>query len=655
MCGIAGIVRADPRVPVEEESLLRMARAIRHRGPDGFGICLDPGAGLVSTRLSIVDLEGGWQPLVAPGDGSVLVFNGEIYNHPELRAWLQSAGTTFETKSDTEVLLALLAHEGTAGLDRLNGQFAFAWWEPAARRLTLARDRFGVRPLHYSLSGAGDLTFGSEAKALFAAGEVAPSLDLLGIDQSFLLWAPQAPRTSFAGVAAVEPGGLVVWEEGEIVERRRWWSVDESTGAGGSDLDELLRDSVHLRLRADVPVGAYLSGGLDSSLISALAQTEKRGELKTFSVAFQDEAYDERPEQELVAREIGTDHHIVEATAAKIAAVFPDVIAHAEAPLVRTAPAPLFLLSEAVQERGMKVVITGEGADELFWGYDLFKEVMIRRLHEIEPARALELLDELYPHLGSVGRRGPGWSRHLLQAGPQGDPLSSHMTRIVATGTIRGFYRPSLAAELDEAAALAPVRAGLPPGFGDRPELERAAWLELTTLLEPYLLAAQGDRVTMAHGVEGRYPFLDHRVHAFAAGLPPDRKLTADEDKVALRELAKGLIPASIAERRKQPYRAPEVAPFIGAGAPQWVEEVLSADALAAAGLWDDRKVDGLLRRCRAGRATGVREGMALVGIISTQLLHRAFVQPGAPGPAEEVAPKVRIDRTVAQTAGGRK
>jgi len=654
MCGIAGIVRADPRAPVEEGALLRMARAIRHRGPDGFGICLDPGAGLVSTRLSIVDLEHGWQPLVAPGDGSVLVYNGEIYNHPELRSSLESAGTRFETSSDTEVLLALLGREGTAGLDRLNGQFAFAWWQPAIRRLTLARDRFGVRPLHFSLSGGGDLTFGSEAKAIFAAGELAPRLDPLGIDQSFLLWAPQAPRTAFAGVSAVEPGGLVVWDDGEIVERRRWWRPDQRDDAGRSDLDELLRDSVHLRLRADVPVGAYLSGGLDSSLISALAQTEKRGGLRTFSVAFQDEAYDERPEQELVAREIGTDHHVVEATAAKIAGVFPEVVTHAETPLVRTAPAPLFLLAEAVRDRGMKVVITGEGADELFWGYDLFKEVMIRRLHETDPARALAFLDDLYPHLGSVGRRGPGWSRHLLEAGDPGDPLSSHMARIVATGTVRGFYRPGLAAELEDADALAPVRAGLPSGFDDRPELERAAFLELTTLLEPYLLAAQGDRVAMAHGIEGRYPFLDHRVHSLASGLPPDQKLTEDEDKIALRRYARGLLPAAIADRRKQPYRAPEVAPFVGPDAPEWVEEALSSEALAAAGIWDERKVGGLLRRCRAGRATGVREGMAFVGIISSQLLHRAFVQPGEPRPEEDSAPKVRIDRTVVESGGSK-
>ena len=202
MCGIAGIVRADPGEAVEEQALLRMARSIRHRGPDGFGLLLDPGAGLVSTRLSIVDLAHGWQPLTGEAD-SVLVYNGEVYNHPELREQLRRQGVEFRTRSDTEVVHALLEHEGLAGLDRLNGQFALAWWQPRRRRLTLVRDRFGVRPLSYASGADGSLVFGSEAKALFASGEVRAAVDLAGLDQVLTLWAPQAPRTAFAGSASL--------------------------------------------------------------------------------------------------------------------------------------------------------------------------------------------------------------------------------------------------------------------------------------------------------------------------------------------------------------------------------------------------------------------------------------------------------------------
>ncbi|MCB0875099.1 MAG: asparagine synthase (glutamine-hydrolyzing) [Solirubrobacterales bacterium] len=651
MCGIAGIVRADEGEAVEERALLRMARAIRHRGPDGFGLLLDPGAGLVSTRLSIVDLEHGWQPLVAAGDDSVLVYNGEVYNHPELREWLRSRGVVFRTRSDTEVVHALLEYEGPAGLDRLNGQFALAWWQPRRRRLTLVRDRFGVRPLSFSFREDGTIVFGSETKALFASNEVRPEVDLAGLDQVFTLWAPQAPRTVFAGVDQLEPGGLLVWERGEVIERRRWWRAGPDQEDPVEDLEALMRDSVGLRLRADVPVGAYLSGGLDSSVISALAQVEKAGELRTFSVAFDDPTYDERAEQELVARALGTSHHVVEADAAAIAAAFPDVIRHAETPLVRTAPVPLYLLAREVHDHDLKVVVTGEGADELFWGYDLFKEVAIRSRHRDDPERAMELLGELYPHLGgSAARRGPGWARFLLAAGAGGDSLASHMTRVDATASVRAFYRDDIAAGLSVDAALEPIRDGLPEGFSELDELERAAWLEVTTLLEPYLLAAQGDRVAMAHGVEGRYPFLDHRVYARSVALPESEKLTDTSDKVALRRLAGKLLPKSISTRRKQPYRAPEVVPFFAPGAPGWVEEALAPAALEEVGIWDPRRVEGLLRRCRSGRANGVREGMALIGILSTQVWHEMFFGGEGEQPAETAVPAVRIDRTVDQS-----
>ena len=650
MCGIAGIVRADPGEAVEEQALLRMARSIRHRGPDGFGLLLDPGAGLVSTRLSIVDLAHGWQPLTGEA-GSVLVYNGEVYNHPELREQLRGQGVEFRTRSDTEVVHALLEHEGLAGLDRLNGQFALAWWQPRRRRLTLVRDRFGVRPLSYATGADGSLVFGSEAKALFASGEVRAAVDPAGLDQVLTLWAPQAPRTAFAGVSQLEPGSVLVWERGRIVERRRWWTAGPGGEEPGEGLEDLLRDSVALRLRADVPVGAYLSGGLDSSLISALAQVEKEGELRTFSVAFDDPAYDERAEQELVARALGTSHHVVEAGAAEIADAFPDVVRHAETPLVRTAPVPLYLLAREVHAHDLKVVVTGEGADELFWGYDLFKEVAIRSGHRDDPERAMELLAELYPHLGaSAARRGPGWARFLFEAGAVDDPLASHLTRVDATASARAFYRDDVAAGLSVDAALEPIRDGLPAGFAGWDPLERAAWLEVTTLLEPYLLAAQGDRVAMAHGVEGRYPFLDHRVYASSVALPAARKLTETRDKVALRDLADELLPESISARRKQPYRAPEVVPFFSDGSPGWVEEMLSPAALDEVGIWEPRRVEGLLRRCRSGRATGVREGMALIAVLSTQLWHEEFMAASGDQPTETAAPEVRIDRTADQS-----
>jgi asparagine synthase (glutamine-hydrolysing) len=651
MCGIAGIVRPQPGPPPDEQALLRMAAALRHRGPDGFGYAIDSGLGLVNTRLSIFDLPGGWQPIEDGPGGGIIVYNGEVYNHYELRRDLEARGEKFETTSDTEVVLRLLEREGIAALDRLNGQFALAWWQPGPRRLTLIRDRFGVRPLHYALKDDGTLVFGSEAKAIFASGEVSPEPDLRGIDDVFTLWGPRPPRTVFKGVKQVHQGGVLVWQAGRIVEERTWWTPSfDANGGPEGDLEELMRDSVRLRLRADVPVGAYLSGGLDSSLIVALAQQETDHQLRTFSVAFNDPRYDERSHQEEVARALGTDHHVVDIGPSEIANAFPDVIRHAEQPLVRTAPVPLFLLSTEVRASDIVVVATGEGADELFWGYDLFKEVVVRELYEREPEQARELLEELYGYLPAEARRGPAWDRFLLETGEPGDPLASHMTRVKATAAVKAFYRPEIAEEIGEGQSLERLREGLPASFGNWSSLQRASWLEVATLLEPYLLAAQGDRVAMAHGVEGRFPFLDHRVFEHAARLPADRKLAGMREKAALRDLAADLLPEEIVERSKQPYRAPEVEPFFAPGAPAWVEEQLSPEALGETGIWDPGRVEGLLRRCRAGKATGFREGMALIGVLSTQLWHRAFFAGGLGNyPAETDKPRMRLDRTKAK------
>ncbi|MDP9244753.1 MAG: asparagine synthase (glutamine-hydrolyzing) [Chloroflexota bacterium] len=644
MCGIGGIVRAEGDAAVEAQALRRMAGAMRHRGPDGFGLASGSGAGFVSTRLAIFDIPGGWQPIRTRRGGSLIVYNGEVYNHPELRADLARDGVDCETLTDTEVVLRLLDRDGLDALERLNGQFAFAWWEPDERRLTLVRDRFGVRPLHYAHCADGSLVFASEAKGLFASGEITAEPDLTGIDDVFTLWGARAPRSPFRGVRQLRPGSLLVWERGRIIAERTWWAPDYSYRGHDGDLDALMRDSVRLRLRADVPVGTYLSGGLDSSLITALACEASEHRLRTFSVAFGDAHFDERVHQEEVAAALGTQHHVVEIGPGDIAGAFREVIRHAETPLIRTAPVPLYLLARATREHGITVVATGEGADELFWGYDLFKEVVLR-LQAVHDESALEHLDQLYPYLAASGaRRGPGWRQAFTDAGSSSDPLFSHQTRAAATAAVKAFYRTDIAADL-ATDSLERLRAELPEGFGRWSPLERTAYLEIRTLLEPYLLAAQGDRVAMAHGVEGRYPFLDHRVFEHSVALPAERKLDFPEDKVALRRLAATVLPPRIAQRPKQPYRAPEVAAFFAGGSPDWVEELLSPEVLRATGIFDERRVEGLVRRCRAGRANSLREGMALVGILSTQVWHDTFCGPGRDGYPEETAePKVVID-----------
>ena len=630
MCGIAGFARPELG-GVQQATLQRMAAALRHRGPDGHGYFVGRRVGFAHTRLSIIDIAGGAQPLGNEDSSVVITYNGEVYNYRELREELLAKGHHFRTQSDTEVLVHAYEQWGEAMLPRLNGQFAFAIYDQRNDSVLLARDRFGVRPLFYALRG-GTLYFASEVKALLATGEVDAQPDLHGLHEVFTFWAARPPRTPFAGVYSLEPGCFATWRLGRLRSRRyydiRYYDADvEPQGAVGT-LDELMRSSVKLRMRADVPVGAYLSGGLDSSITSALAAAESPHDLRTFSVTFDDPALDEGAHQRAVANALGSEHATIHVQPGDVASVFPDVVYHAETPLLRTAPAPLFLLSRLTRERGISVVLTGEGADELFLGYDVFKETMIRQFCMRQPQSTVRprLFDRIYPYL-TGGRTGDFWRRFFLEPGAPGDTLFSHMPRFLLTSRIKDFYTPHVRAELAGADPLAELRQSLPLDFRDWSTVNRAAYLEIATLLQTYLLSSQGDRMAMAHGVEARFPFLDHRLFEFAATLPTGSKLRGLREKEILRRWAKDIVPAVVRERPKQPYRAPDIPAFFDGRQPDYVRELLAPDALHSAGYFDSAAVDGLVRRCAAGRAKGVAESQALVAILSTQLWHHQFIR----------------------------
>jgi asparagine synthase (glutamine-hydrolysing) len=648
VCGIAGILHADSSREIDEPTLRRMAGAIRHRGPDGYGIASGGGAGLVSTRLAIFDIPSGWQPMQGAHRDTVMVYNGEVFNHYELRHELEAAGERFRTTSDTEILLRLLDLEGPRALHRCNGQWGIAHLERPTRTLTLMRDRFGVRPLHYAQLPDGGIVFSSEIKGILASGLVDAAPDLEGIDEVFTFWAARPPRCAFKGIRLLPPGHLLVWRDGEIVEERPWWepryAIDAAAPPPG-ELGELLRDAVRLRLRADVPVGCYLSGGLDSSLTTALAVEQTDHELRTFSLAFRDPLFDESAFQRQVADELGTRHHVIEIGPEQITGAFQDVMHHLETPVIRSAGVPLYLLAESTREQGITVVATGEGADELYWGYDLFKEAKVRAFCARDPDAAwrASLFDRLYPYFASTGgRRGETWRRFFLDAGPAADPLFSHQTRIAATSGVKALYSGDTRAALAGIDPLERLRDELPEEFGRMSMLERAAYLELTTLLGNHLLAAQADRVGMAHGIEGRFPFLDHRVFEHSVATRPQDKLAGLHEKIAVRRVAAEVVPPIVAQRPKQPYRAPEAAAFF-ADEPEWVTERLSPEAVRSVGIYDERAVAGLVRRCRAGRATGFRENMALMGVLSTQVWHDAFVGGARRFAEERAEPRVRL------------
>ncbi len=470
MCGIAGIARRRP-TGVSADLLERMADAIRHRGPDGFGLHADERVGLTNVRLSVIDLARGAQPMTNE-DGSVfIVYNGEIFNHLALRGELEARGHVFRTRSDTEVLVHAYEQWGERMLERLNGQFAFAIYDRPAGAVFLARDRFGILPLYYT-ERDGDLYFASEVKALLVTGEVERALDPEGLDEVFTFWAARPPRTPFRGIRALEPGCCARWQDGRLTLRRYYAFDYPEAPAEPADaldaLDELLRSAVRLRLQADVPVGGYLSGGIDSSIVCALAAVGSPHALRTFSVTFEDPTLDESAYQYAVAADVRSRHAVQRIGRGDIARVFPDVIRHTETPLVRTAPAPLYLLSQVVREHGIKVVLTGEGSDEVFLGYDLFKEAIIRLLCWRRPGSRLlpRLLDGLYPGIAPGAGKGDFWRGYFMTAGTPDDPLFSHLPRFQLTARIKDFYSAEFRAGLGSFDPLAELRARLPAGFG---------------------------------------------------------------------------------------------------------------------------------------------------------------------------------------------
>ncbi len=381
MCGIAGYFGVWKEAVAPRPVLERMTDAVRHRGPDDSGVYLDGRVGLGHRRLSIVDLSGGRQPL-SNADGSVWVsFNGEIFNYVELRRSLEARGHVFASHSDTETIVQAYMEAGPACVESVNGDFAYALWDRKLQRLVLARDRMGVRPLYYTIS-QGVLVFASEVKALLQYPGVRAKLDPVALDQVFSFWFPLAPRTPYEGIFELPPGHQLIARPGRI-EVLPYWKLgypaaSEARGDTRSEaevaeeLEALLEDATRIRMRADVPVGAYLSGGFDSSATTALARRQNGARLRSFSVGFESAEFDETRYQRAVVEALGTEHSSVICSNADIGASFPDVIRHTERPVLRTAPAPLYLLSRLVRQQGFKVVLTGEGADVVFGGYDIF-------------------------------------------------------------------------------------------------------------------------------------------------------------------------------------------------------------------------------------------------------------------------------------------
>ena len=637
MCGIAG--RLNWHAAVAREQLEAMIGRLHHRGPDQQGFYHHGPIGLAHARLSIIDLASGAQPM-SNEDGTVwVVFNGEIFNYLELRADLQRRGHRFATQSDTEVLVHLYEDHGDALVEQLNGQFAFALWDTVRQRLLLARDRTGIRPLFHTRVPGG-LAFASEVKALFALPEVPRRLDARALGEVFTYWAPLPPHAVFEGIESLPPGHVMTVDARGTQLRRYWdWSfppapidADRSADAYADELRDLLIDAVRLQLRADVPVAAYLSGGLDSSIVTTLIRHYTDTPLRTFSLTFDDAEFDESVWQQQLVQHLRTEHTTVHCTRADIAAAFPRAIAHAETPIVRTAPAPMLLLADGVRAAGYKVALTGEGADEVFGGYDIFKEARVRRFIARQPTSRCRprLLERLYPYLKHSPAAGRAMTERFFREGEAQfrAPWFAHLPRWTTTRRITAFLAPEFraaATAFDPAEALA---AQLPPDIGRWEPLCQDQYIEAHTLMSGYLLCAQGDRMAMAASIETRFPFLDHRLIAFASKLPPRYKLMGLVEKYLLKRSMDGLLPDALRHRSKQPYRAPDSQSFFHHGEPvDYVAELFSTARLNEAGYFDAQAAIRLFDKARAGKVIGFGDNMAFVGMLSTLLLHDQFIR----------------------------
>jgi asparagine synthase (glutamine-hydrolysing) len=641
MCGIAGMVSFDNR-PFQRRDLEAMTHALTHRGPDQDGFHMEPGVGLGHRRLSIIDLGGGRQPIFNEDGTVAVVFNGEIFNYIELRDTLRKRGHRFATESDTEVLVHAYEEYGLNFVDHLNGQFAIALWDRLRRRLVLARDRVGIRPLFYTRRPDGALLFGSEIKALFAFPGVEREVDAAGVAQITTFWVNVPPRTAFKGIEELGPGRMLIAENGSYRTLQYWRHQfpdakdyeDKPLRFYTERLKEILFDSTTLQLRADVPVAAYLSGGIDSSITCALVKKHHINDLITFSVAFKDSRFDERSFQMTMVNHLKTDHRIIEVDYADIGRDFADVVRYAERPMIRTAPAPLFALSRLVRESGIKVVLTGEGADEIFGGYNIFKEDKVRRFWAREPDSKFRplALSRLYGYIQRDPQAEAFW--HLFFRKGLEDtshPYYSHLIRWGNTSQIRRVFTPEFRAQMPSDEELyGELGNYLDDGRERWHPLCRAQYLEMVLFMSGYLLNSQGDRMMMGNSIEGRFPFLDHRLIEFAATIPPKYKIHGLGEKHVLKQAYADLVPESIVQRPKKPYRAPIAACFQtdATGVGSVASDVIRPEALKKTGYVNADAFGQLMKKAASpGRALGERDEMAVAAVTSLQLLHTLFIE----------------------------
>ena len=621
MCGICGIAAVDPARPIDLDVLQRMADVIVHRGPDDSGSHVARHIGLAMRRLSIIDLEGGKQPIHNENRTMQLIFNGELYNYEPLRAQLRSRSHHFYTHSDTEVVVHAYEERGTACLDLFRGMFALALWDEQKETLLLAVDRFGIKPLYYAELD-GDLVFGSELACLLASGRLAKEVDDAALAEYFTLGYVPPPATIFRDARKLEPGTFLQWTPKHGLRVERYWDVPTPPVHGGPpreplrrELRELLRDAVRAHLVSDVPVGAFLSGGIDSSSVVALMSEVSDQPVKTFSIGFNAPDYDERPLARLVARRFNTDHHelVVEPESVD---VLPKLVSHFQEPFADSSALPTYYVSELAR-RSVKVALSGDGGDEMFVGYTTFRGVELARYAQSLPRPALRSVASLLDRLPRSG--GSAWNDRVarwqkLVADTSLLPDAAYRSKITMTGLplVWPLLTPELRGRLDGQNPFRAVDRALSVNT-TAPSLDRIVYAGLKVSL-PGDMLVKVDRMSMANSLEVRVPLLDHVVAEYVARLPIRTRFPRWQLKALLKETMADVLPPEILRQRKHGFTIPLAAWFRGDLASYATGLLLSAQAR------DTR----LLSRCapsrlsfetmRTARATsGRRSGLSHV------------------------------------------
>jgi asparagine synthase (glutamine-hydrolysing) len=607
VCGIFGFAPADGHAPVVRETIDAMARTLRHRGPDGAGFHFGPGVGLGAQRLAVVDLEGGNQPLRNEDGAIAVVCNGEIYNAPELRQALAGGGHWFATRSDVEPIAHLYEDHGAECVVRLRGMFGFALWDARARRLLLARDRMGIKPLYYA-EGPEGLWFASEQKAIVAARGPARRLNLRALDDLFTFGFVRAPDTLLDGVRQLLPGQYLIYESGRV-QLRSYWDLDLSATADpprsaeewASAVRATLEDAVRVHLRSDVPVGAWLSPGIDSSAVVAL-MTRMGGDVETFSLTFEGAKTDEVAGDDVLAR-FGdrVRNHRVPCHLSDFA-LMPQVLWHAEDPGTLGLEIPRFVLARATAGR-LKVVLTGEGSDELFGGYPWF------RFHD--RVERLQWLPFALRRALGLAARGLGRTRASMLLTPSATMDLTRYSSFVGLRTGSGessLLSPEVRAAVDHLAERDGDEAG-----ADWPPSARLHYYDARVFMPNVVIPAL-DRATMAHSLEARVPFLDDKLVELCARIPVSFKRPRPIEKALLRGALGDLLPAPTLARRKRAFAAPYRA-WLSGELPAFATELLSVESLRRKGYFDPAAVAATLTRCRQTRGAGARHLLAVLGV----------------------------------------